>query len=88
MLGFLISHEMLIGEDQRKKIKKRTALKATTEYEKELDDDDIVLLTRKLNQFFNKNSRGKRGELCTQKESFNCFIALSNEVTIFKFTIR
>lgn len=65
LLGSLITHEVLIGEDQSKK--KGIVLKAIIENLEELDDDVTVILTRKFKQFFNQNSIGIKGELNTQK---------------------
>lgn len=55
-------------------------LKATTKNQEELDGDDMVLLT-KHQASYSKNSSGRKGEFSTQKESFNCFLVLFNEVT-------
>lgn len=54
------------------KKKEEIALKARTENEEELDDDDMALFTKKVKQFLNNNSMGRKGELSTQQESFNC----------------
>lgn len=59
MLGFLITHEMMVGENASKK-KKCIALRATTESEKELDIEDTVLLIRKFKSFFNKNIKQEK----------------------------
>lgn len=59
MLGFLITHEMMVGENTSKK-KKCIALRATTESEKELDIEDTVLLIRKFKSFFNKNIKQEK----------------------------
>lgn len=49
------------------KKKKGIDLKATRDSEEELDDKDMVLLTRKLKRFFCKNLSGSRAEASSQK---------------------
>lgn len=62
-LGSLITHQMILGDDQNKKKKKQKviALKATIET-KELKDEDMVLLIRKFKRFLNKKPFERRSE--------------------------
>lgn len=50
LLGYLITHERILEDNQNKK-KKGTALKSTLKMEEELEDEYMVLLTRKSKQF-------------------------------------
>lgn len=66
LLGSLITHEMTIGEDQAKKKRKGIAFKDSGNNEEELNDKEMVLVTRKLKCFFNRNVNGRRGESCAK----------------------
>lgn len=56
----------MIGEDQSKR-KKKIAFRTTTDTKDELDDNDVVLLTRKFKNFFSKNISEKEANLSKQK---------------------
>lgn len=57
----------------------------TSGNEEEVEDYDMVLLTRKFKHLFIYfKSSGRRGESSAQKELFNCLMALSNKVKTLK----
>lgn len=63
----------MIGENQNKK-KKDNALKATMEMEEEVDDVDMMLLTRKFKRFLNTKSIERKWGSSNQKGGdMTCF---------------
>lgn len=56
-----LDYLLMIGEDSSNQ-KKRIFFKAKKENEEELNDKEVVLLTRKFERFLNKNENGRRGK--------------------------
>lgn len=54
-------------ETIKNKIKKGIALKATKQMEEELDDEDVVLFTRKFKPFLKKKANERRDESSNKK---------------------
>lgn len=52
LLGSLITHKMMLGNQSKKK--KGIAIKATAETEKKNEDEDRALLTKTFKRFLNK----------------------------------
>lgn len=77
LLRSLITHEMMLGDDESKK-KKGTALKAKVELEKENEDDDLALLIMKFKQFINRTPFGRKGDSNNQKGGEMIFFKCKN----------
>lgn len=61
----------MIGDASKKK--KDIVFNASTESKEELDNEDMALLLRKINKFFQKNSNIRKGEGNNKRLEINVF---------------